>query len=192
VARVPIVVAVLGLAVSAVPASAAVTATPTRSGVDLDGYAAGAPLSVEIVRNGVSVGRASGAADATGVLAVNGGGTCWTSVTPELRPGDHVTVNGAEAMVVQALGVAAPAAAPGGGVLVTGTATDPGGAALPADALAVRVTAGPASVAAPGDGAVTADGGGAFSAAFPLADPAALLGGVAQARAATRRWPTTP
>src|SRR5919206_1723385 len=63
---------------AAVSAPHDVTALYNTSGVELTGYTPGARLSTEIVRNGVTIGTASGVADAAGVLNINPT-VCWTS-----------------------------------------------------------------------------------------------------------------
>jgi len=70
------------------------------------GYPVGEPLTVEVYRNDVKIGSATGPAVAVdeglplaGALEVNHGpegapqpGDCWTGVTPDILPGDHVVV----------------------------------------------------------------------------------------------------
>ncbi|MGH2820680.1 MAG: chitobiase/beta-hexosaminidase C-terminal domain-containing protein [Actinomycetota bacterium] len=113
------------LAVSAVALIAGGTlapsssAMPTGSGVragknvavfhNLDfvaafGYPIGKPMTVEVFRNGVEIGSATGPAVATpegGGIEVNHGpegaprpGDCWTRTTPDIRPGDRIVVSG--------------------------------------------------------------------------------------------------
>src|SRR3712207_2049605 len=70
------------------------------------GYPVGEPLTVEVYRNDVKIGSATGPAVAVneglplaGALEVNHGpvgapqpGDCWTGITPDILPGDHVVV----------------------------------------------------------------------------------------------------
>ena len=66
------------------------------------GYTAGDPMTVEVLRNNVVIGTASGPAQVTdeGVgLEVNHGpegdplpGDCWTGVTPDILPGDLIRI----------------------------------------------------------------------------------------------------
>ncbi|MDQ4006486.1 MAG: chitobiase/beta-hexosaminidase C-terminal domain-containing protein [Actinomycetota bacterium] len=67
------------------------------------GYAAGEELTVEVLRNGVVIGTATGnaAGEAPEIgLEVNHGpegtpvpGDCWEGHTPDIRPGDHIRVS---------------------------------------------------------------------------------------------------
>jgi len=68
------------------------------------GHAAGDALTVEVRRNGVVIGTASGSAAGTAPeigLEVNHGpegapvaGDCWETGTPDIRPGDRIRVTG--------------------------------------------------------------------------------------------------
>ena len=102
-------------AMAAVPASATITPEGVAEGhnitvfhnidfVAVTGWATGDPLTVTVQRGGVEIGTASGDAsdpEATGAagLEVNHGpeaapipGDCWEGTTPDIRPGDVVTV----------------------------------------------------------------------------------------------------
>ncbi|MDQ4086188.1 MAG: chitobiase/beta-hexosaminidase C-terminal domain-containing protein [Actinomycetota bacterium] len=104
-------------AVAAVPASATITSEGVADGhnitvfhnidfVAVTGWAEGEELTVTVHRRGVEIGRASGQAsdpEATGSsgLEVNHGpegppaaGDCWEGHTPDIRPGDVITVTG--------------------------------------------------------------------------------------------------
>jgi hypothetical protein len=70
------------------------------------GYAEAEELTVEVVRNGVTIGTATGPARGDAVegfgLEVNHGpegaplaGDCWEGGTPNIRPGDHIVVTSA-------------------------------------------------------------------------------------------------
>lgn len=68
------------------------------------GYTVGDPMTVEVFRNGVKIGAASGTAQNTpegGGLEVNHGpagapapGDCWENITPDIIPGDRIVVAG--------------------------------------------------------------------------------------------------
>jgi chitobiase/beta-hexosaminidase-like protein len=149
-----VALAVLGLAALAGSASAAPTGSHViatladSSGLELSGYSDVAPqtaVNVNLVRNGVVVGQGTSVIDIAGDGVLNGGtADCWVGVTPDILPGDTVEVSGDtnaavpvhfdDTMVVQDTHADAPVSAgPGSSnVLVTGHATGPNGAALPA------------------------------------------------------------
>ncbi|MGH2819567.1 MAG: hypothetical protein ACRDJ5_02810 [Actinomycetota bacterium] len=68
------------------------------------GYTLGSEMTVEVFRNGVSIGTATGntvdaEGDGAGAMEVNHGpegapqpGDCWTGTTPDILPGDRVVV----------------------------------------------------------------------------------------------------
>jgi hypothetical protein len=127
---------------AAVSAPHDVTALYNTSGVELTGYTPGARLTTEIVRNGVTIGTASGVADAAGVLDINPT-VCWTSVTPEILPGDTVRVSGdgpVDTTVVQNITAGAPQRS-GADIVVHGTASDAAGNPLPLAEIANRLIA---------------------------------------------------
>jgi hypothetical protein len=119
--------------------------------VAVTGWADGAPLTVTVTRNGTEIGTASGAAsdpEATGAsgLEVNHGpegvavaGDCWETNTPDIRPGDRVTVSDGvttDAVVVDNIVFTGdPQLQPNGNITVPFTARRAGGAAIPAGAL---------------------------------------------------------
>src|SRR5919199_1628497 len=117
---------------AAVSAPHNVTALYNTSGLELSGYPAGAQLTAQVVRNGVTIGTASGAADAAGILDVNPT-ACWDTWTPEILPGDTVRVSGAgvaDSTVVQNVTAGAPVQS-GADIVVHGTASDAAGNPLP-------------------------------------------------------------
>ena len=105
--------AMAATAISVVPASSTIGPAGVRPGKSITvfhnidfvaaiGYRAGAPMTVRVVRNGVTIGVASGPAlsgpEGAG-LEVNHGpegaprpGDCWTGHTPDIQPGDHIIV----------------------------------------------------------------------------------------------------
>jgi hypothetical protein len=117
---------------AAVTAPHNVTALYNTSGLELSGYPAGAQLTAQVVRNGVTIGTASGAASAGGILDVNPT-ACWDTWTPEILPGDTVRVTGAgvaDTTVVQNITAGAPVQS-GANIVVHGTASDAAGNPLP-------------------------------------------------------------
>ncbi|HZQ28839.1 MAG TPA: choice-of-anchor D domain-containing protein [Acidimicrobiales bacterium] len=94
--------------------------------------APGAALTVVVTRNGVQIGTVSGTADATGAFNVNHPpAVCFTGSTPDLLPGDVVTVtssaNGTYGTQVANVTSAAATQLDASTVQVTGTAFDPAG-----------------------------------------------------------------
>src|SRR3954449_5282471 len=75
----PLAAVVLGCAALAGPASAAVTGThtigalPSTSGIELSGYTPGESLRIDALRGGATIATATGTADTTGALDINGG-----------------------------------------------------------------------------------------------------------------------
>src|SRR3954451_14246198 len=139
--------ALTAVAAFAAPAGAVVNGThvvaviPDSSALELSGYNAGDVLNVHVVRNGVVIGSASDVAtqdpkaqpDApnSGILNVNGGGLpCWTGPTPQILPGDTVTVDDGglqDSMVVTQVGATSMEQDPvTGHILVHGFAVAPG------------------------------------------------------------------
>src|SRR4051794_32089923 len=102
-------------------------------------------IRVDVIRNGVNVGTATGTTGADGLLEVNHpGGVCWIGVTPDIMAGD----------VVQATEVANPAngdatrtseisvekgSVVGGNVVIHGNTPSPLGTPLPIGSLEQRV-----------------------------------------------------
>jgi hypothetical protein len=115
-----------------------------NSGLELSGYTPGATLTVEIMRSGVRVGTMTDLVDDAGNLNVNPT-ACWTDTTPEILPGDVVSVTGDGAVdtkVVQDVSSTVTRRDPqnSGTILVTGTALDPVTALpLPLAAVEVRI-----------------------------------------------------
>ena len=151
-------------ALDAVPASGSVGPAGLRTGktitvvhnidfVAVGGYVQlGRELTVRVVRNGVTIGSATGrtthVADGGAGLEVNHGvettlvrpGDCWDGHTPDIRPGDHVVViDGAardEVVVDDIAFTGRPVQDAGtGDVLVPFRAVDARGAAIPTSRL---------------------------------------------------------
>lgn len=106
--------ALAGPAAADVRAGNTVTAFPDRDMIVVEGGYSGS-VTVEVLRNGVTIGRAAGPAqdlaDGISGLEVNHGpagaarpGDCWDAVTPDVRGGDVIRVTddraGADEMVV--------------------------------------------------------------------------------------------
>ena len=141
-----------------------VTVFPQRDFVSVTAEPSSA-IRVDVLRNGVNVGTATGTTDATGLLEVNHpGGVCWTGFTPDILPGD----------VVQAVDAADPAngdattvapvsveqgAVVGGTVVIHGNAPTAAGTPVPIGGLEQRVVA-PELVALIGKRDVRAPGAG--------------------------------
>jgi large repetitive protein len=110
---------------------------PERDFVVTEGGPANLAVNFAIIRNGVTIGTASGTTDADGLLEVNHpGGVCWQGVTPNIRPGDVLRVteqaNPANGYEVRTQGVRAPQAEiVGNNVVVHGVALDDKGDPLP-------------------------------------------------------------
>jgi len=163
--------AVAGFAALAVPAAApaAINAPPkaphdiivfpVRDFVSATGYKATDSVTVEVLRNGVVIGRAAGVVpqdDPTapgfdGLVEVNHpGGACWgdgggPNVTPDIMPGDVVRLTTAPGTgdETTTANVTAQAAEDlgSGTVVVHGTAQDANGNPLPVDQLEQRIVA---------------------------------------------------
>jgi hypothetical protein len=132
-----------------VPAGAAVggahviAALYKTSGLELSGYTPGATVTADILRNGVRIGTMTDVIDPAGALAVNPF-SCWKDTTPEILPGDVVSVTGdgpVDTMVVQNVSTSGAARDPQNSstILVTGTALDPAGLPLPLAGAEVRI-----------------------------------------------------
>jgi len=109
------ITAIGSLAAAPAQAQAAVNGTHViaplyiTSGLELSGYGVGVALDITVSRNGIVIGHATGTTTAnakaptTGDLTVNPG-ACWIDTTPEILPGDVITVAGdgpADTMTVQ-------------------------------------------------------------------------------------------
>ena len=115
------------------PAAAAVNGTHViaplyrTSGIELSGYSPTTTLNVTASRNGVTLSTATATTDSAGATAINGGAAdCWTGTTPEMLPGDTITVSGdgpVDSMVVQSITAGRPELV-GGDIVVHGTAED--------------------------------------------------------------------
>lgn len=183
-------------AISAPPvAGHNITVFPDRDFVHVDGYPAGQSLTVNVVRNGTVIGTATGAADAAGILEVNHpGGICWTTVTPDILPGDVVqaltdpAVPTGDATTTANVAVTdGPVADAAGHVIVRGIAQDATGAPLPLGQVEQRMVNGAGfagtqhrrDARAPGDGTLSYDAPGSIhwtaTYAFSAADTASAL-----------------
>jgi len=109
------------------------------------GYAEGELLTVEVVRNNNVIGTATGAARGDAVegfgLEVNHGpegapldGDCWEGATPDIRPGDHITVTSTtssdEVIVDRINFTGRPGALPNGDIVVPFNAFRANGTAI--------------------------------------------------------------
>jgi large repetitive protein len=147
------VLAALGLMV---PAWAVVNEPPTpnhevlvfpeRDFVVAGGYPEGTQLNIRLIRNGVVIGTASGAAppltDPEPFQVNHPGGVCWDNFTPNILPGDRVEVlSGPDEgdRVVTANVTAEQAQVVGDTVVVHGTAQDETGNPIPIDQLEQRI-----------------------------------------------------
>ncbi|HEX2176841.1 MAG TPA: chitobiase/beta-hexosaminidase C-terminal domain-containing protein [Nocardioidaceae bacterium] len=155
--------ALTATALSALPASGTIGPAGVRPGnsitvfhnidfVAVGGYRLGSRVTVSVVRNGVTIGTASGPArdpEATGApgLEVNHGpegtplaGDCWQGHTPDIRPGDHILVRGdggTDEVIVDDIRFTGDPAeeTPGGDILVPFTAIGADGQAIAVERL---------------------------------------------------------
>ena len=109
-------VAIAATTVGLAPATATVGPAGIAPGINITvfhnidfvatfGWTVGEAVTVDVIRNGVTIGSAAGPAIDTpdgGALEVNHGpagvpqdGDCWTGHTPDVRPGDLIRVSGA-------------------------------------------------------------------------------------------------
>jgi chitobiase/beta-hexosaminidase-like protein len=124
---------------AAVNGSHVVAVLPATQGLELSGYPVNDALNVHVKRNGVTIGSATGVttpdkkAPNTGDLNIAGGAPpCWTGSTPQILPGDEITVDdggaGVDSMIVQNVGSTSLGRDPAtGDILVHGFAIAPGG-----------------------------------------------------------------
>ncbi len=148
--------ALTATAITVVPASSTIGPAGVRPGRSITvfhnidfvaaiGYRAGASMTVRVVRNGVTIGTASGPAisgpEGAG-LEVNHGpegaprpGDCWTGHTPDIQPGDHVFVSdgaGRDEVIVDEIRfTGTPEEQANGDVTVDGVARFANGNAIP-------------------------------------------------------------
>jgi hypothetical protein len=112
----------IGLPLAATSASAAVitpgviiNSFPNRDFVMAQGYTPGTAHTVTVVRAGVIVGTSPGVADHLGFVQVNHPAiapdvtNCWTTSTPDIRPGDVIQV-GADSMITDGINLTQTAA----------------------------------------------------------------------------------
>jgi hypothetical protein len=144
-AAIPVAAVVAATAAFAAPAGAAVNGShvvavlPATQGLELSGYPVGDTLNVHVIRNGVTIGSATGTTTPdkrdpnNGVLNIAGGAPpCWVGSTPQILPGDEVTVDdggaGLDSTIVQNVGATSLERDPvTGHILVHGFAIAPGG-----------------------------------------------------------------
>jgi len=124
---------------AAVNGSHVVAVLPATQGLELSGYPLNDTLNIHVIRNGVTIGSATGTTTPdkkdpnNGVLNVAGGAPpCWTGSTPQILPGDEVTVDdggaGLDSTIVQNVGATSLERDPvTGHILVHGFAIAPGG-----------------------------------------------------------------
>jgi hypothetical protein len=114
------------------------TVFPDRDFVSVEGYDPGEALTIRVLRNGVQIGTASGAAGPDGIFEVNHpGGACWDGSTPNILAQDKVVIapSGSPADVGEAVTTAdvhADAAVKNasGQVVITGTARNADGSPM--------------------------------------------------------------
>jgi Chitobiase/beta-hexosaminidase C-terminal domain len=116
-----------------------VAVLPDSQGLELSGYPLNDTLNIHVIRNGITIGSATGVttpdrkAPNTGDLNIAGGAPpCWTGSTPQILPGDEVTVDdggvGLDSMIVQNVGATSLERDPvTHDILVHGFAIAPGG-----------------------------------------------------------------
>ena len=138
---------------AAVGGSHVVAVLPATQGLELSGYPVNDALNVHVIRHGVTIGSATGTTTPdrkdpnNGVLNVAGGAPpCWTGSTPQILPGDEVTVDdggtGLDSMIVQNVAATSLERDPvTGHVLVHGFAVAPGGGEYDATTFAASVQA---------------------------------------------------
>jgi len=151
--------ALTAAAALAAPAGATVTLPHSiavfyhRDFVQASGFHDGELVNVAASRNGVVIGTATNvpAIDSTpglgdGLVTVNHpGGSCWDTVTPDLRPGDVITTtaaSGTDSTAVANVEITQQATNVGGDVVVKGYAADAAGNPLPLDQIQQRMVAG--------------------------------------------------
>jgi len=157
-------------------------AFPSRDFVSADGYTAGHFVVFSVVRNGALVGVSDKVeVDADGLAEVNHpGGGCWLAgtQTPNVRAGDVVritdTVTGVtEQTTVANVTATKPVKVDATSVKVTGTALDADGSAMSLTELEQRLANpqlftknGRRTLRAPGDGTLTIDAAGSYTATY--------------------------
>jgi hypothetical protein len=124
---------------AAVGGSHVVAVLPATQGLELSGFPLNDTLNVHVIRNGITIGSATGVTTPDkknqnlGDLNIAGGAPpCWTGSTPQILPGDEVTVDdggaGVDSMIVQNVGSTSLERDPvTGDILVHGFAIAPGG-----------------------------------------------------------------
>jgi len=124
-----------------------------RDFVQASGFHDGELVNVTASRNGVVIGTATNvpAIDSApglgdGLVTVNHpGGSCWDTVTPDLRPGDVITTtaaSGTDSTTIANVEITQQATNVGGDIVVKGCAADAAGNPLPLDQIQQRMVAG--------------------------------------------------
>lgn len=128
-----------------------VTSQPQTDGVVLEGYAAGVPVSVQVIRGGVVIGTSQAVTPApvdlstlAEINSAGGSGVCWKDATPDIVHGDVIRTiqNGvAEDARVQNVTVEMQVDANNlDTVTVSGTARTPTAQALPASQVEAQLS----------------------------------------------------
>ena len=119
---------------------------PVRDFVTGTGYNPGQKVTVNVVRNGVTIGTANATAGTDGTVQVNHpGGDCWLNTTPDIMAGDVVQILTdpvapvGDATTTANVVVTQPATNVGGNIVVKGTAQDAAGNPLPIAELEQRM-----------------------------------------------------
>lgn len=156
----------LGVAALAVPAIASavndppalphsIISFPQRDFVSAAGFQQSDAVTVDVIRNGITIGTSDAVAPQDdpktpgfdGIVEVNHpGGGCWLTTTPDILPGDVVrtTVEGSgtqDQTRTANVTADAPANPAPGTIVVTGTAQSPSGDPLPLDEIEQRLVA---------------------------------------------------
>jgi Chitobiase/beta-hexosaminidase C-terminal domain len=170
--------------------SHAIAVLPDTQGLELSGYPLPDTLNVHVIRNGITIGSATGPTTqdrkdpTTGDLNIAGGAPpCWTGSTPQILPGDEVTVDdggtAVDSMIVQDVGATSLEQDPvTKHILVHGFAIAPGGGPFDSATFAAnvqaRITISTGSAFSNGKNTIRA-GGGKFDGTIAY-DPPALNG----------------
>jgi hypothetical protein len=148
--------AILGLVALPAGASAALveppapphifTVFPDRDFVSVEGYGPGEALTARVIRNGVTIGMATGHAGPDGIFEVNHpGGACWQGSTPNIMDQDKVVVapTGSADDVGEATTTAdihaTAAVDTGGSIVITGTARNADGSPMDLSLMEQRI-----------------------------------------------------
>ncbi|MEA2154833.1 MAG: hypothetical protein QOE11_973, partial [Solirubrobacteraceae bacterium] len=136
------VLAFASSAQAAVSGSHVIATLYSTSALELSGYTPDVPLDITIIRAGVTIAHATGAAAADGSLNVNPS-ACWIGTTPAILAQDVVSVAGdgpTDTMVVQDVTAGRPAKGTAANTIVVhGTGRDAAGNQLPAGTIESRL-----------------------------------------------------